>query len=107
MSSKTGIFALAMRACKSSVTCTMVRGAETGSLVPIPARSYEQTRANLATSGCTLFQTEEGLPNPDSSMTVGVPAVFNPEHVMCNLRPPPTSTNLSNKGEARASSLTF
>src|SRR3954470_4269053 len=70
----------------------MVRGCGPSSLHPDPARSYEQTRANRATPGCTRLQSTEKSPAPASRMTVGCALRASPVQFRCSCHPP-TSTN--------------
>ena len=48
-----------------------VRGQDGGSLHARPARSYVQTRVNLATSGWTSTQLRDDAATPDSNNTRG------------------------------------
>src|SRR5688500_9297344 len=59
----------------------------------MPARSYEHTRVNFDTSGCTrLHPMVPALPRPLSSTTVGSP---EPMQRICTLCPP---TSMSRPG---------
>src|SRR5690349_4623937 len=76
----------------------MVRGCGPRSLHPSPARSYEQTRANLATPDWTRLHSTEKSPLPASRMTVGWEARASPMQLRCS-RHPPTSTSRPGGGK--------
>ena len=57
----------------SSANCCGLRGSGPGSLQPRPARSYAQTRVDVAIWGWTAPQSSENAPKPASSTTVGLP----------------------------------
>ena len=69
-----------------------------GSLHPLPARSWEQTRVVFATAGCTSAKSMAKALAPASMRTVGKPL---PVQFRCNRRPP-ISTNWPG-GEAMSS----
>src|SRR5688572_390549 len=70
---------------KSSTTRGGVSTVGRASLHPDPARSYEQTRVDFATSGCTSDQSIANELAPASSTTAGDPL---PVQLTWSLRPP-------------------
>src|SRR5436309_8451394 len=79
----------------------MVRGCGPSSLHPSPARSYEQTRANLATMGCTRLHSTEKSPIPASRITVGPAGRASPVQFRWR-RHPPMSTRRPGAGRGGA-----
>src|SRR5215211_7010212 len=80
----------------------MGRGCGPMSLHPSSERSYEQTRANCATPGCTRLHSTEKSPAPDSSTTIGSPGLASPVQYRCR-RHPPTSTSRPGGGNGGVS----
>src|SRR2546425_11574404 len=75
----------ARAACRSDTTRAGVSTLGRGSLQPVPARPYEQTRLVWAISGWTRDQSRANALAPASRMTVGEP---RPVQLKCSLRPP-------------------
>src|ERR1700687_4061468 len=93
----------ASSACSSFVISPLVRGSGPAVLQPYPARSYEQTRANFATSGCTNFQPTAGTPSPVSKITVGLPRPEQSRFSDTLGNPAPSATERPSCGNRRAS----
>ena len=91
----------ASTAASSSTMRSKVLGHEGASLQASPARSYAQTRVNVAiAAGCTIVQLREEAAMPDSRSTIGLPC---PRHTVCR-RCPPTSIRDAGRSEPPSTS---